>query len=193
MDRIVVIGASQGGTDALRQMASGLPRDFPAPVLAVIHIGAGPSTLPSILAHAGPLPAMHAKDGEAIRGGQIYVAPPDLHMRVADRHIELTRGPRENWVRPAIDPLFRTAAELYGPGAIGVVLTGRLNDGTSGLWEIKRRGGVSVVQDPVDAEEPSMPLSAIQNVSIDHCLPVAAIPMLLTRLVSIRLSLERSP
>jgi two-component system, chemotaxis family, protein-glutamate methylesterase/glutaminase len=182
MNRIVVIGASQGGVHALRTLVSQLPPDLPAPVLAVVHVGALPSILPAILRDSGRLTASHAKNGDELRPGHILVAPPDHHMLVTDGHVELTRGPRENWARPAIDPLFRTAAEVYGPRLVGVVLTGRLNDGASGLYEIKRRGGVAVVQDPNDAEAPEMPLSALDNVDVDHCLPLSQIPELLIRL-----------
>lgn len=183
MAAIVAIGASQGGIDALHKLASELPGDFPAPILVVIHIGASPSLLPSILNDIGRLPASHAADGEDIQPGHIYIAPPDHHLLVKDGQLRLSRGPRENWTRPAIDPLFRCVAEEYGPGAIGVILTGNLSDGTVGLYEIKRCGGVAVVQDPGDAEARSMPMSALNNVSVDHCVPLAELPALLMRLV----------
>jgi two-component system, chemotaxis family, protein-glutamate methylesterase/glutaminase len=183
MAPIVVIGASQGGIAALQEFVRGLPRDFPAAILVVIHIGASPSILPSILGEAGKLPASHARHGERIRPGHIYIAPPDHHLLVEEEHVQLSRGPRENWTRPAIDPLFRSAALEYGPDAIGVILTGGLNDGTLGLYEIKRRGGVAIVQDPAEAEAPSMPASALANVTVDYCLPLAAIPGRLVALV----------
>ena len=183
MSRIVVVGASQGGVEALRRLVRGLPADFPAPVLVVLHVGAAQSLLPSLLHGHGGLSASHAFDGEALKPGHILVAPPDRHMRVLDGHVELTRGPRENWARPAVDPLFRSAAETCGADEVGVVLTGQLNDGASGLWEIKRRGGIAVVQDPAEAEAPSMPQSALDNVQVDFCLPLADIPRTLDRLV----------
>lgn len=183
MARIVAIGASQGGVEALHRLALGLPGDFPAPVLVVVHIGAGPSLLPSILNDLGRLRASHALNGERIEPGRIYVATPDHHMLVAGGRIELLRGPRENWTRPAIDPLFRSVAEFYRDEAIGVLLTGGLNDGTAGLYEIKRRGGIAIVQDPADAEAPSMPRSAVENVDVDFCVPLREIPDLLVRLV----------
>ena len=181
---IVAIGASQGGIDALHRLVSELPVDFPAPILVVVHIGASPSLLPSILNDIGRLPASHAVHGERIRPGHIFIAPPDHHLLVKDGKLRLLRGPRENRTRPAIDPLFRCVAEEYGPAGIGVILTGNLSDGTVGLYEIKRRGGVAVVQDPADAEVSSMPMSALNNVTVDHCVPLAELPTLLTKLVS---------
>jgi two-component system chemotaxis response regulator CheB len=183
MTKIVAIGASQGGVQVLKKIASDLPADFPAAVAVVLHIGAEPSLLPSILGTAGPLPAAHVQGREEIRPGRIYVAPPDRHLLITDGHFELSHGPRENFVRPAIDPLFRTLAENYGSDAIGVVLTGRLNDGTSGLFEIKRRGGTAIVQDPATAEAPPMPRSALDNVAVDYCMPVSEIAPQLIRLV----------
>ncbi|MBV9990333.1 MAG: chemotaxis protein CheB [Alphaproteobacteria bacterium] len=182
MPKIIAIGASQGGVQVLQKIAAGLPSDLSVPVLVVLHVGAEPSQLPSILSDAGPLPAAHAKNGEIAQPGRIYVAPPDHHLLVADGRLHLSHGPRENFVRPAIDPLFRTVAEYYDGDAIGVVLTGRLNDGTSGLFEIKRRGGIAIVQNPMTAEAPPMPKSAMDNVAVDFCLPVDAIAEQLVRL-----------
>jgi two-component system chemotaxis response regulator CheB len=193
MGRIVVMGASQGGVDALRRVVRGLPADFPAPVLVVLHVGAAQSVLPILLHEHGGLSASHALDGEPLQSGHILVAPPDRHMRVIDGHVELTRGPRENWARPAVDPLFRSAAEAFGADVIGVVLTGQLNDGSSGLWEIKRRGGIAIVQDPAEAEAPSMPQSAIDNVEVDFRLPLADIPKILDRLAREQPAGERKP
>jgi len=182
MAKIVAIGASQGGVAALVRLVRGLPTDFPAAILIAQHVGASPSVLPSILDELGRLPARHAQDRDVIEPQRIFIAPPDHHMLVVDGELHLTRGPRENWARPAIDPLFRTAAEAYGPDATAVVLTGRLNDGTAGLYEVKRRGGITVVQDPADAEVGQMPAAALENVDVDYCLPIAEIPELLTRL-----------
>jgi two-component system chemotaxis response regulator CheB len=180
---IVVIGASAGGVEAIRGLAAALPPGFAAAVFVVLHIGAHKSELPSLLNQAGSLRASHPKDGDPIHAGQIYVAPPDHHLLVEPGHVRLTRGPRENWTRPAVDPLFRSAARAYGPNVIGVVLTGRLNDGTAGLFEVKRHGGATVVQDPDDAADPSMPRSALHHVVVDHCLPLQGIPALLAALV----------
>jgi two-component system chemotaxis response regulator CheB len=182
MAKLVVIGTSQGGLQALEKLVAHLPADFPAPLLAVQHIGRGPSYIPQVLERSGVLPADFARDGEEIEAGRIYIAPPDFHMRVNDDRIELSSGPRENWARPAIDPLFRSAAEFHGPDVIGVVLTGNLNDGTIGLYEIKRRGGIAIVQEPSEAEAPAMPRSALESVEVDYRLPLAEIPKLLVKL-----------
>lgn len=180
---IIVIGASAGGVAALRSLVAALPATLSAPVLVVLHIGAHQSELPALLKAAGPLPAKHAEDGEEILPGHIYVAPPDRHMIVADGQLRLLRGPKENCARPAIDPLFRSAAESYGSDAMGVILTGNLNDGALGLFEIKRCGGVAIVQDPNDAAHPEMPRSAAEHVTLDYCLPLAEMPKLLIKLV----------
>jgi two-component system, chemotaxis family, protein-glutamate methylesterase/glutaminase len=138
--------------------------------------------LPEILNRAGKLKAKHPADGEPIAMGKIYIAPPDHHLLLELGRIRLTKGPKENRFRPAVDPLFRSAAYVYGSRVVGVVLSGALDDGTAGLWAIKDRGGVAVVQDPADAEQPSMPRSALANVQVDHRLPVSEIPPLLVTL-----------
>jgi two-component system chemotaxis response regulator CheB len=181
---IIVIGASAGGVSALRDFAARLSSPLPAPILVVLHIGAQRSELPAILNAAGPTPAKHGEDGEWIRAGHIYLAPPDRHMMIDGDRIRLTRGPKENWARPAIDPLFRSAAIAYGPSAIGVVLTGNLNDGSAGLYEIKRNGGIAIVQDPEGAAHPDMPRSAADQVDLDYCVSLAALPDLLAKLVT---------
>ncbi len=182
MSRIVVIGASQGGVAALHDLISRLQRPFPAPILVVQHIGSSQSMLPSVLEDVG-FPASFACDGDALAASHIHVAPPDRHLLIKDGVLELSRGPRENWARPAIDPLFRSAALAYGREVIGIVLSGRLNDGTAGLYEIKRHGGIAIVQTPAEAEAPEMPASALENVPIDYCLPVEGIARLIGRLV----------
>lgn len=184
MARIITIGASQGGVEALRVLIAGLPPDFGAPVLIVQHIGAAESMLPSILNEVSALDAAFAGHGEPLRAGRIYIAPPDHHLLVQNGQVELSRGPRENWARPAVDPLFRSAALHHGAGAIGIVLSGRLNDGTAGLFEIKRAGGVALVQTPREAEAPGMPQSALDKVAVDYCLPVSEMPRLLVRLAT---------
>jgi two-component system, chemotaxis family, protein-glutamate methylesterase/glutaminase len=186
MPAIIVIGASEGGVDAIRSLAAALPANFPAAIFVVLHIGANKSQLPALLNLSGPLPASHAKDGEPINSGRIYVAPPDHHLVIERGHMRLTRGPRENWARPAIDPLFRSAAAAYGADVVGIVLTGGLNDGTAGLLEIKRCGGTAIVQDPDDAANPSMPRSAWQHVEVDDRTPLSGLPALLTALVGKR-------
>ena len=180
---IVVVGASAGGMEALQKVAAKLPADLPAAVFVVWHLApAAKSMLPSILSKAGPLPAAHPVDGDPIEPGRIYVAPNDHHMLVEKGYIRIARGPKENRFRPAIDPLFRSAAYVYGTRVIGVVLTGALDDGTAGLWTIKLRGGTAVVQEPSDAQIRSMPLSALENVAVDHRLPASEIGALLARL-----------
>jgi two-component system chemotaxis response regulator CheB len=180
---IVVVGASAGGVEALMRLASVLPPDFPAPILVVLHVPAsGPSVLPQILGRAGPLPAVHAEDGMETAGGCLYVAPPDRHMRIVGNRIQLDPGPRENGHRPAIDPLFRSAAEAYGSRAAGVVLSGTLDDGTVGLHCIGEAGGATLVQDPDDAMYPAMPANAIAYAWPDY---VLRIEQLVDRLVDL--------
>ena len=180
---LIVIGASAGGVSALRLLVAGLGPDLAAPILIVLHIGAHRSLLPEVLMTKGLL-VKHAEEGEPILPGHIYIAPSDRHMQIIGGCVQLNRGPKENWARPAIDPLFRSAAQSHGPAAIGVILTGQINDGTLGLGEIKRRGGITVVQDPNEADYPEMPRSAAANVEIDYCLPLAEIPGLLIRLIA---------
>jgi two-component system chemotaxis response regulator CheB len=180
---IVVIGASAGGIEALTRLAKDLPADLPAAVFVVLHVSAdSPGVLPSILGRAGPLPVASAVDGARIEPGHIWVAPPDRHLLLTAQHMRVVRGPRENRHRPAVDPLFRSAAAAFGSRTIGVVLTGNLDDGTSGLWAIKAGGGIAVVQDPADALYPGMPESALRNVEIDHRVKLAEIAPLLAKL-----------
>jgi two-component system chemotaxis response regulator CheB len=182
---IIVIGASAGGIEALKRLASGLPPDFPASIFVVLHTAPqSPGILDQILDRAGALPAANAVDRERIQPGKIYVAPPDQHLIIEPNLIRLTRGPKENRFRPAVDPLFRSAAQVYGPRVIGVILTGNLDDGTAGLWAVKQLGGTAIVQDPEDAAAPSMPRSAMKQVKVDHCLPLAEIAPTLVRLTS---------
>lgn len=181
---IIVIGASVGGVEALQRLVSGLPKDFPAAIFVVLHVPPeGASVLPEILKRAGKLSASHAQDGEPIRTGHIYVAPPDRHLLVEDGRVRVMHGPKENRHRPAIDPLFRSAAGWYGPRVIGVVLTGAMDDGTAGLLSVKKRGGIAIVQDPDDAVCADMPRSALETVEVDHVAPVERIPRLLHELV----------
>ena len=182
---VIVIGASAGGVEALRELIRHLPADLPAAVFIVVHIPAdAPSLLPRILSRAGSLKASHATDGEAIEHGRIYIAPPDRHLLVRRGHMSLVQGPKENGHRPAIDPLFRSAARAFGRRTIGVVLSGNLNDGSYGLGMIKACGGTAVVQDPDDALYPGMPSAAIETAAVDHVFPIAAIGDLLARLAA---------
>jgi two-component system chemotaxis response regulator CheB len=168
---------------ALHSLIGGLPADLKAAVLIVMHIPVHtPTALDRILNRAGPLPVKLAEDGEALTTGVIYVAPADRHLVIESERIRLTRGPRENRVRPCIDVLFRSAALAFGPRVIGVVLTGMLDDGTAGLWAIKDRGGLTLVQCPEDAQHAGMPESALKHVVIDRTLPLSAMAQVLTQL-----------
>jgi two-component system chemotaxis response regulator CheB len=183
--RLVVVGASAGGIEALTTLAAAMPADFPGAVCVVLHTSAqSPGVLHGILDRAGPLPARAVSGGERPQPGHMYVAPPDQHLVIEPNRLRLTKGPRENRFRPAIDPLFRSAAQVYGPAAVGVVLTGNLDDGTAGLWAIKQLGGVAIVQDPADAAYPSMPQTALKHVRADHVVPLAEIGPLLGRVVA---------
>lgn len=177
---ILLIGASAGGLDALSKLLPALPVDLPAAIFIIMHIPANPpSILHNILQTRTGWPVLPAVDGAAIRQGVITVAVSDRHLLFEDNHVRLARGPRENRSRPAIDATFRSAAIQFGGRCIGVVLTGSLDDGTAGLWAIKDRGGVAVVQSPDDAEYPSMPLSAISHVQVDHTATLEELPGLL--------------
>ena len=180
---IIVVGASAGGVEALSKLVAGLPAGLNAAVFVALHVSAhGRSMMPEILSRAGALPAVHPEDGEEIRGGRLYVAPPDRHLLVKRGRVRVVRGPRENGHRPAIDPLFRTAAKAYGPRVIGVVLSGMLDDGAAGLRVVKAQGGLAVVQDPADAVYASMPRSAIEHAPVDFVAPLSELSGLLASL-----------
>lgn len=184
---IIVVGASAGGIHALVSLVEGLPADLPASILIVQHVPPHTaSMLPENLSRSGPLPARHPVDGEVIRKGQIYIAVPDHHLLLEKGKVLVKRGPKENRFRPSIDALFRSAAYSYGPRVIGVVLSGSLDDGTSGLWTVKRMGGLAVVQNPLEAAFPSMPMNALQEVEIDKTVSVAEMGPLLNELVGNR-------
>ncbi|NLP60284.1 chemotaxis protein CheB [Paraburkholderia sacchari] len=167
----IAIGASSGGVDVLRKLVSQLPADLCAAIAIVQHVGAYPSILPKLLDDAGPLCAAHAADGEPFVHGRIYVAPPDRHMLVECGHVRLDAGPKRNFARPAIDPLFESAATELGTRVVGVILTGFLMDGMTGLAAVRACGGVTIVQDPADAPAPDMPARAIPYA--DYVLPIA--------------------
>ncbi len=182
---IVVIGASSGGVSALLELVKTLPADFPAAIFVVQHVAAdSASILPQLLSAASALEARHPQNGETIAPGVIYVAPPDHHLLLEGDQVLVTRGPKENRFRPSIDALFRSAAYTYGPRVIGVVLTGYLDDGTSGLWTVQRLGGLAVVQDPHDAQQPAMPTNALAFVEADYVVPLAELGSLLVRLTA---------
>jgi two-component system chemotaxis response regulator CheB len=181
---IVVIGASAGGVDAIATLLRALPPDTPASFFVVSHVlPESQNHLVATLNASGPFTAKHAQDGEELRTGFVYVAPADHHLLVKREHVRVTRGPRENRWRPAIDPLFRSAAVAYGPRVIAVVLSGMLDDGTSGLVAVKRCGGIAIVQDPDDAAFAEMPRTAIANVEVDHVLRIDEMPEVIARLV----------
>lgn len=182
---IVVIGASTGGFEALKQLVAALPADLDAAIFVVWHMSPDVAgILPQVLNRQKTLLATNAVDNELISTNRIYVAPPDKHLVLEKGYLRVTRGPKENRFRPAVDPLFRSAAASYGARVIGIVLSGALDDGTAGLWTIKSRGGVAIVQDPAEAEAPSMPESALAAVHVDYRVAIADMAPLLVRLTA---------
>ena len=182
---VIVIGASAGGMDALTKLVAQFPKDLPAPVFIVNHMSADNTgqALVKALNESGVLTCVQARHQQTFENGSIYLAPSDQHMLIAKGKILITKGARENRSRPAIDPLFRSAAVAYGNRVIGVILTGYLDDGTSGMMAIKKCGGVCIAQDPADAAYPDMPQSVIANVGADHCVPIAGMGALLSDLL----------
>ncbi len=178
---VIVMGASTGGVEAYKSIFSRMPGDLAARILITLHMKES-SYMPQILSRVSPLPALAAKDREKIGTGRIYVSPPGFHLTLNDGRVSLSSGPKENGHRPAINPLFRTAAQFYGPRVVGVLLSGWLDDGVAGLAAIKRAGGIAIVQDPKDAIAPEMPRTAICNVNVDYILPVDQIPSKLIEL-----------
>jgi two-component system, chemotaxis family, protein-glutamate methylesterase/glutaminase len=180
---IVVVGASAGGVEALKELVRHFPADLPASIFIVLHIAPQyPSYLPDILSKQNSLPVISPNDEEPFKQGLIYVAPPDRHLLIEQERVRIVRGPKENRHRPAIDPLFRSAAWVYGPRVVGIVLSGTLSDGVAGLWAVKTCGGVTVVQDPNEASFPDMPLNAMKNFDVAHILQLQGIATLITRL-----------
>ena len=187
--RIIVLGASTGGFEAFKTIVKDLPENFNASIFIVWHMSPDVrGILPQVLNRFTTIYAAHAFDKEKIKPNRIYIAPPDHHLLVEDGRVRVTHGPKENRFRPAIDPLFRSAAYAYGNRVIGVVLSGALDDGTAGLWTVKHYGGIAVVQDPDDAEVPSMPENAMREVKVDYVVPVTNVAGLL-----VKLSREKSP
>ena len=179
---IIVIGASAGGVEALQKVLRPIPADLPAAVFVTLHIAPrSKSLLPEILGRAGQLRATHPKDGEGIEYGRVYVAPPDYHLIIERGHVHLSNGPKEQRHRPCINVMFRSAAMAYGENVVGIILSGELDDGTAGLWEIQRRGGITMVQNPEDAAFPSMPLSALREVAANYTLGATEMGPLLYR------------
>lgn len=182
---IIVIGSSAGGINALKHIVSTLPSDLNASIFIVQHLAAEqPSYLPQILSDFCQLAAVHPKNGDKIYTGKIYVAPPDHHLIIENAHMLVKRGPKENGFRPSIDALMRSAAYWYGSRVVGVVLTGYLNDGTSGLWAIRQFGGTAIVQNPEDADYPDMPRSVLEYVDVDYNVTLGEIGDLLKNIVT---------
>lgn len=180
---IIVIGASAGGFEAIQALSASLPADLPAAVFITLHVyPRSDGVLPELLSCTGPLPAAHAVDGEPIRAGRIYVAPPDYHMVVAPGHVQLSHGPKENLQRPCINVMFRSAAAVYGERVAGILLTGLLDDGAAGLWEIQQHHGATIVQDPEEATFRSMPDSAVRGLNVQYIVRLAEMGPLLARL-----------
>ena len=180
---LIVVGASAGGIPALSTLFASLPADLPATILVVFHLAPDSGALlPRMLGNASALPVSIAEDRAPLLHGEVRVAPAGRHLLVEAGVMRVVRGPRENRFRPAIDPLFRSAAWAYGPRVIGVLVSGMLNDGSAGLWAIKTCGGIAVVQDPSDALYSDMPQHALDSLPVDHCLPVAAMGALLADL-----------
>jgi two-component system, chemotaxis family, protein-glutamate methylesterase/glutaminase len=181
---IVVIGGSAGSHAVLRQIVADLPADIPASIFITTHIPThSAGYLADALAKAGQVPVVEAADGQPIERGRVYVAVPDHHLLVVDGTVRLGSGPRENMTRPAIDPLFRSAALSYGPRTVGVVLSGMLNDGASGLTAIKACGGTAVVQHPLDAQSDQMPLAALEVVQADEVAPASQLGSVINKIV----------
>jgi two-component system chemotaxis response regulator CheB len=181
---IVVVGGSAGSGAALKQLMSDLPADFPASLFIATHVPReSPGYLVDVLARLSSMPIAQAVDGQPIERGRAYVAVPDRHLLVIDGTVRLGDGPRENMTRPAIDPLFRSAALSYGSRTVGVLLSGMLNDGASGLRAIKDCGGTAVVQHPLDAEADQMPLAALEVVNADEVAPASDLARVLTEIV----------
>jgi two-component system, chemotaxis family, protein-glutamate methylesterase/glutaminase len=188
---VIAIGASAGGVRALQTLTKALPRDFPAAILAVCHTTpGGPSFLAQVLARYSQVPVCAAEHDLVIEAGKLYTGLPDRHLMLEGNRLRLTRGPKENRTRPAIDVLFRSVAHNRGAQAIGVILTGYLDDGTAGLWAIKDVGGQAIVQEPTDAEAPDMPTHALRCIEADAIVRLAQLPHAL--LEAVKVSQSRS-
>jgi two-component system chemotaxis response regulator CheB len=181
---IVVIGGSAGGTAALKLLVQGLPAEFPGTLFVTTHMASQqPSYLCDILGPLAKLPVVRATDGLPIEPGRIYLATPDRHLLLMGTTLRLGAGPRENMSRPAIDPMFRSAVMSYGSRVVGVILSGLLDDGVSGLRAVHDARGVTVVQHPLDAAEPDMPRAALETVPADHVVPASDMARLLLQIV----------
>jgi two-component system chemotaxis response regulator CheB len=182
---IIAIGGSMGAVDAIRQLCRDLPADFAATMFIVVHVGAdGQNLLADIFDAQSPISISTAVDGERFQRGHGYVAPADHHLLVIDDVVRLGRGPRENLARPAVDPLFRSVGISFGPRTIAVVLSGLLNDGAAGVADVKRCGGITVVQNPADAVAAEMPWGALRATDIDYRSPLSEMAALLVKLAA---------
>jgi two-component system chemotaxis response regulator CheB len=182
--KVVVIGASAGGVEALRTLVADLPADFPACILVTLHVpSTGMSALPAILSRTGALRAEHAREGSPLIPGRILVAPPDHHLIVLRDSVTLSHGPRENGHRPAVDVLFRSAARSHDGDVIAVVLSGALDDGAAGMVAVTRRGGTGIVQDFDDALHDSMPRAAQAAAGVELVVPAKELSALLGELL----------
>ena len=180
-----MIGASAGGFEAIKQLVALLPSDLDATIFIVWHMSPDVTgILPQVINQQKTILATNAVDNEIVTTNRIYVAPPDRHLLLENGFVRVSRGPKENRFRPAVDPLFRSAAYIYGPRVIGVVLSGALDDGTAGLWTIKSRGGIAIVQEPAEAEVSSMPENALAAVAVDYRVTIAELAPLLVRLTA---------
>lgn len=183
---IVVVGASGGGVTALVSFVKSLPPQLEASIFIVLHVPPfSQSRLPEILSSAGHFKAVHPNDGDSIKPGLIYVANNDRHLLVEEGRVLVKKGPKENRFRPSVDALFRSAAYTYGSRVIGIILSGMLDDGTSGLWTIKQLGGVGIIQEPSEAMFPQMPENVLEYIEVDHRLPVADMGALLKELCAV--------
>ena len=186
ISKVVVIGTSAGGLSALKKLISQLNKDFPLPILVVRHISpdATGNVVLNELNKLNTVKCQHAESGNNLKPGYLYLAPSDHHLLIGeDLKMLVTKGAHENRSRPAIDPLFRSAAVSFGTGVIGILLTGYLDDGTAGMKAIKRCGGTCIVQDPEEAEYPAMPKNAVNNVKVDYIIPIPEMGPLLYQLI----------
>lgn len=194
VSRVIVIGTSAGGLSALKKLIGQLPKDFSLPILVVRHVSpdATGNVVLDELNKLNTIQCQHAKNGGSLKPGHLYLAPSDHHLLI-DEHLKMlvTKGAHENRSRPAIDPLFRSAAVAFGAGVIGILLTGYLDDGTAGMKAIHRCGGICIVQDPKDAEYPEMPWNALNNVEVDYCIPVDEMGETLEKIISSKVKVSK--
>lgn len=181
---IVVIGCSEGGLGALSYLAGGFEAAWPASIFITSHIGRGPSALPQLLNAYSTLPVSHAREFETFLRGHVYIAPPNHHLCIGHAKLELSVGPRVNWTRPAIDPMFMSAAHAHGRAVIGILLTGNLSDGVNGLSEVQACGGQTIVQDPSDARASGMPRNALRRIVPDYVVPLIDMPKVISSCIS---------